>query len=45
MNFYLIWKRTIFIFLEYLHSVIDIREQYPLLPIEEALTIANKLRI
>ncbi|SHJ75306.1 TnsA endonuclease C terminal [Clostridium cavendishii DSM 21758] len=34
-----------FYILEYADSVIDIREQYPLLPIEETLQIANELGI
>lgn len=32
-------------FLEYADSVVDVREQYPLLPLEETLNIANELGI
>lgn len=38
-------EKNYFYILEYSHSVTDIREQYPLLPIEETLTIANELGI
>lgn len=36
-------ERNYFYILEYADCVIDIREQYPLLPIEETMTIANEL--
>ncbi len=38
-------ERNYFYLLEYSHLVIDIREQYPLLPIEETIVIAEELGI
>lgn len=38
-------ERNYFYILEYSDEVIDIREQYPLLPIEETISIANELGI
>jgi len=38
-------ERNYFYFLEYADCVIDIKEQFPLLPIEETLAIANDLGI
>jgi hypothetical protein len=38
-------ERNYFYFLEYSDEVIDIREQYPLLPLEETVMIANELGI
>lgn len=38
-------ERNYFYFLEYSDDVIDIREQYPLLPLEETIVIANELGI
>ncbi len=38
-------ERNYFYLLEFSDSVVDIREQYPLLPIEETLVIANELGI
>ncbi|MCT4605725.1 MAG: TnsA endonuclease N-terminal domain-containing protein [Marinisporobacter sp.] len=38
-------ERDYFYILEYLDDVIDIREQYPLLPIEETILIAQELGI
>lgn len=38
-------ERNYFYLLEYSDLVIDIREQYPLLPIEETLVIAEELGI
>lgn len=38
-------ERNYFYLLEYSEDVIDIREQYPLLPIEETIFIANELGI
>ena len=45
MNYCLIWKEIIFIFLNLHKEVIDIREQYLLLPLEEILSIAMELGI
>lgn len=38
-------ERNFFYFLEYSEDVLDIREQFPLLPIEETLLIADELGI
>ncbi|WP_346871235.1 TnsA endonuclease N-terminal domain-containing protein [Clostridium sp. UBA5119] len=38
-------ERNYFYILEYSDNVVDIREQYPLLPIEDTITIANELGI
>lgn len=38
-------ERNYFYLLEYSDSVVDIREQYPLLPIEETIVIADELGI
>lgn len=38
-------ERNYFYILEYADSVVDIREQYPLLPIEDTISIANELGI
>lgn len=38
-------ERNYFYILEYCDDVVDIREQYPLLPIEETISIANELGI
>lgn len=38
-------EKNYFYFLEYSDSVIDIREQYPLLPIDETISIAKELGI
>lgn len=38
-------ERNYFYFLEFTNEVIDIREQYPLLPLEETLSIAMELGI
>ncbi|EEP55107.1 TnsA endonuclease N-terminal domain-containing protein [Clostridium butyricum] len=38
-------ERNYFYFLEFASKVIDIREQYPLLPLEETLSIAMELGI
>jgi hypothetical protein len=38
-------ERNYFYILEYSDNVIDIREQYPLLPIEDTISIANELGI
>lgn len=38
-------ERNYFYLLEYSQNVVDIREQYPLLPIEETIFIANELGI
>nr|WP_255255205.1 TnsA endonuclease N-terminal domain-containing protein [Bacillus pseudomycoides] len=45
MNFCRIWKKKYFYLTEYSNSVIDIREQFPLLPLEETIVIANELGI
>ena len=38
-------EKNYLIILEYCNDVVDIREQYPLLPIEETISIANELGI
>lgn len=38
-------ERNYFYLLEYSHLVIDIREQYPLLPIEETIVISDELGV
>lgn len=38
-------ERSYFYFLEYSDKIADIREQYPLLPLEETITIANELGV
>nr|WP_244905023.1 TnsA endonuclease N-terminal domain-containing protein [Lysinibacillus boronitolerans] len=41
-NFYQIWNETTFL-IEYSDFVFDIREQFPLLPLEETIVIADEL--
>jgi hypothetical protein len=43
MNFFRIWNETTFIYQNIPDLVVDIGEQFPLLPVEETIVIADEL--